>query len=970
MSTSKKTYILRVFLSVLLATTVLLVMPVPAAHADTLIDTTPSWDGGLGIGSFGIPAYATIGQVITVPANDVILDSFTFYPDLPATLAFQGEVYAWDGTMASGPNLFESVPMATAGTGYEAVTFDTGGVRLQAGQQYVLFVSCSRLFDGHTGTGFLGYTSADAYGGGSVFFLNNGSDTSAWTISTWIPDAFGGDLAFQAHFISPLDITKTVTPTLAAPGETITYTLSFTNYSTTLASGVVLTDVIPYSVTVQSVISSGVAITDTGAVPPHVWEVADVAPGEGGAITITAVIDSDLARGTFTNTAILTGSLGVDYSSAPVTVYHPPPTVDILSVLPSGPDLAAQVEIHDPQGDPLSGSVEVRADAGVPITVTFETLSMHCGFGGANPLELRLNGGLIGQTFAPGSCTCTPGVGSVDFTGPEIAANFIPRADNTWGFDQPLAGEPYTAWARADIQYGDGTAQQTCLFDYGGGDCDATDVCAAGLPLGPHTGSSVLPPVYGTTVVSDTYANSLLPPFLDVSGLMADSYVLHVTTTDGFDSAEDAELFGLDDESLLLINPNDVQLRKTVEPTVAAPGSPITYTLVFSAGGNVANGLLITDAVPISVTNPSYVYSGPALTETGSVSYAWQLPHLGLGQGGVITITGHLSDTLPHGHVFTNTATITGMEFDLDTGNNVADAAITIDAEAPDPPSLLSPADGTITSTTAFTLTWLASPSADVAGYLVDWNDTEIDVGNTTVFGTEILADAVYSWTVSAYDTVGNQGVYTDVWSFEVDTTAPDPPVLIAPADGTVTYTKELTLTWSPSVSPDVAGYLLLWNGSEVAIGPATEFATGVLADGTYTWTVAAYDILSHTSDYTDVWSFEIDSAAPYVTQVSPGSEATGVALGAPLVITFSKTIVSSTLGFIMAPDPGGWSVIWSGDGMVASLDHDPFRLIQRYVATVTAAADLAGNPLAAVYPWHFTTEGYGLYLPLVLNMP
>jgi hypothetical protein len=106
------------------------------------------------------------------------------------------------------------------------------------------------------------------------------------------------------------------------------------------------------------------------------------------------------------------------------------------------------------------------------------------------------------------------------------------------------------------------------------------------------------------------------------------------------------------------------------------------------------------------------------------------------------------------------------------------------------------------------------------------------------------------------------------------------------------------------------------------------------------------------------------------VTQVSPAPEATGVALGAPLIITFSKTIVSSTLGFIVAPDPGGWSITWSRGGMVASLNHDPFRLIQRYVATVTAAADVTGNPLAGAYPWHFTTEGYGLYLPLVLNMP
>jgi hypothetical protein len=114
----------------------------------------------------------------------------------------------------------------------------------------------------------------------------------------------------------------------------------------------------------------------------------------------------------------------------------------------------------------------------------------------------------------------------------------------------------------------------------------------------------------------------------------------------------------------------------------------------------------------------------------------------------------------------------------------------------------------------------------------------------------------------------------------------------------------------------------------------------------------------------------EIDNPAPYVAQVSPAAEATGVLLDEPLVITFSKAIISSTFAFTMAPDPGGWSVTWSEDGVVASLLHDAFQLIQRYDVAVTAAADLAGNPLAAAYPWFFSTFGYGVYLPVVLNMP
>ena len=183
MSTRKKPYILRILLSLVLAGSAVLVQPVRAVHADTLIDTTPFWPGNSWVGNFGIPTTATFGQVITAPVGGEILQSFTFYMGQPATLAFQGEVYAWDGTMATGPNLFESVPMTTTGTGTEAVTFDAGGVPLQAGQQYVLFASCSRLFDGHSGLGAWGFIDSDVYGGGSFVYLDNGSDPSLWTTS-------------------------------------------------------------------------------------------------------------------------------------------------------------------------------------------------------------------------------------------------------------------------------------------------------------------------------------------------------------------------------------------------------------------------------------------------------------------------------------------------------------------------------------------------------------------------------------------------------------------------------------------------------------------------------------------------------------------------------------------------------------------------------------------------------------------
>ena len=105
-----------------------------------------------------------------------------------------------------------------------------------------------------------------------------------------------------------LSIDKKVTPTSAGPGETITYTISFNNTDTDTATGVVITDIIPISVTNVSVISQvDTAITDISATENYVWQVADLSQGQGGIITLTGQLSDTLAIGpTFTNTVSIT----------------------------------------------------------------------------------------------------------------------------------------------------------------------------------------------------------------------------------------------------------------------------------------------------------------------------------------------------------------------------------------------------------------------------------------------------------------------------------------------------------------------------------------------------------------------------------------------------------------------------------------------------------------------------------------
>jgi hypothetical protein len=171
------------------------------AGAATSISTLP-FNGS--ISSFGEFDTATYGQTVTAPGADNVLDSFSVWIEDwqdPDAVDFAGYVMAWDGDKATGPVLWSSEQMSTTNNGglggYEKFTFNTGGVSLTSGAQYVLFVSASNYFDGSQGLSELA-AGEMAYDGGNFVYMNNGSRFSDLTSNAWIQ--WGQDLAFEAGF--------------------------------------------------------------------------------------------------------------------------------------------------------------------------------------------------------------------------------------------------------------------------------------------------------------------------------------------------------------------------------------------------------------------------------------------------------------------------------------------------------------------------------------------------------------------------------------------------------------------------------------------------------------------------------------------------------------------------------------------------------------------------------------------------
>jgi hypothetical protein len=170
------------------------------------INTVRSWDGTSYVQPFGCPDTTTYGQVITVPQNETSLNKFTFrWINLnTGSMVVRGEVYAWDGTKATGSALWESSPKKIQYPDFvfHKRVFNPGSIAVTPGAQYVLFASIDKDYEKCTNGYELGWglvTSGDAYPGGFFVYQNNSGDESQWTTTAW--STFNPeDVAFHAFF--------------------------------------------------------------------------------------------------------------------------------------------------------------------------------------------------------------------------------------------------------------------------------------------------------------------------------------------------------------------------------------------------------------------------------------------------------------------------------------------------------------------------------------------------------------------------------------------------------------------------------------------------------------------------------------------------------------------------------------------------------------------------------------------------
>ncbi|WP_203335633.1 Ig-like domain-containing protein [Nocardioides limicola] len=302
----------------------------------------------------------------------------------------------------------------------------------------------------------------------------------------------------------------------------------------------------------------------------------------------------------------------------------------------------------------------------------------------------------------------------------------------------------------------------------------------------------------------------------------------------------------------------------------------------------------------------------------------------------------------------------------IDEAGNASDPVsntFTVDTTAPDV-AITAPVDGSVTSDPITEVSGTTEPGALVEVFIdgasVGTVTADGDGNWTLVLDEPLTADGVYEFTATATDDAGNTSDPATVTA-EIDTTAPDAPVITSPTEGSVTGDTTPTITGTGEPGAVVVVEVTDSEGNtqvlETVVNEDGTWAVEVnepLADGDVTVAATQTDTAGNTSESANS-SFVVDTSVPEVS-APPAPVVTSPADGSVLTTdtpTISGTgVPGATVTVYLNGEVAGTTTV--GDDGTWSLTVGPLACGEHTITstqTVDGETSPLGEPVTVSLP-------------------
>jgi uncharacterized repeat protein (TIGR01451 family) len=492
--------------------------------------------------------------------------------------------------------------------------------------------------------------------------------------------------------VPDLALTKTDGETTVVPGDTLSYTIAYTNNGDQTASGVIITETVPANTTYVATGSSAWSCVD-GAIAGTVCTITigEVASGSAGNAVFRVEVDPSVGTGvtSITNTASVAddGTNGSD----PTPGDNEDTDVDVLN---AAPDLAVTID---------DGGASTTTGGNVVYTVDYSNVGVQNATGAELSITVPANT-TFDDTNSDAGWSCSDGdlagticsltignlnvgdSGSVDFAVDvnsslpagvdELSVDTTINDDGTNGPDQnpvdninndttPVTAAPDMSITIDDslttVIPGQGIAYVITITNIG--DQDATGVEAtttldslqsfvSASDGGTETGGVVTWNI-GPVAVGEVITRTVIVDITNnIPSGISDVTATATVADDGTNGADPTPANNSDDDIDTLDAVPDLYVTKMDGGASATPDTNITYTITYGNNGNQgATGVVLTETVPDDTVYVAAGSSGWSCTDGAAAGTICTLSvgALATGASGVATFVVNVDNPLPGG---------------------------------------------------------------------------------------------------------------------------------------------------------------------------------------------------------------------------------------------------------------------------------------------------------------------------------